>query len=152
MLAIKLFISHLIWMKLIFCFSIDWIETEIINFFFKAQAADQLKSTASAKSVNKRSSSKVKEAWLYRLSLHENIMPSYAKFCKFLLDLSFQTSADSILPLQSKLFQEAPNPEHITNPSTSAASLGRYNIEVEIYFLSSFLQKKKLTALSTNQI
>ena len=91
MLAIKLFISHLIWMKLIFCFSIDWIETEIINFFFKAQAADQLKSTASVKSANKRSSSKVKEAWLYRLSLLGNLMPISARFVFLYLGKFYST-------------------------------------------------------------
>ena len=64
--------------------------------------------------------------------------PIYANLCQICLFI-FPLKILFYL-LHSNWFQEASNPEHSTNrPSTSTASLGRCNIEVRFYFLSSFL-------------
>ena len=60
-------------------------------YLYKARAPAPLKPDGYAKSANERSNSKVKEAWLYRLSLLGNLMPISARFVFLYLGKFYST-------------------------------------------------------------
>ena len=151
MLAIILVVQHLIQMKLKYWF-FNRLNGNWNNLYlYKARAPAPLKPDGYAKSANERSNSKVKEAWLYRLSLLGNLMPISARFVFLYLGKFYSTCFNQNCfrrhQIQSTALIHPPQQQHWADVTLRLKFTSCLHFCQVLLWVNNFF----LAALSTNQ-